>query len=121
MTRSKPKRGKGRSSSDTSPAKMLGEELQSLQHDLRVTIKAYGQRLENDLHRTAELVRAESSVDDPSRERLHDFRDAMTLVQKRKLKPENGRRKDLRKIDSLIEDLRLFVRENATGGRSSAE
>jgi hypothetical protein len=28
----------------------------------------------------------------------------MIHVRKRKLKPEKGRRKDLRKIDSLIED-----------------
>ena len=33
----------------------------------------------------------------------------MILVQKRKLKPEKGRRKDLRKIDSLIEDLQALV------------
>jgi hypothetical protein len=35
----------------------------------------------------------------------------MIHVRKRKLKPEKGkgRRKDLRKIDSLIEDLQLLV------------
>jgi hypothetical protein len=44
-----------------------------------------------------------------SRERLHQLRDLMIHVRKRKLKPEKGRRKDLRKIDSLIEDLQLLV------------
>ena len=44
-----------------------------------------------------------------SRERLHQLRDLTILVRKRKLKPEKGRRKDLRKIDSLIEDLQLLV------------
>ena len=33
----------------------------------------------------------------------------MILVRKRKLKPEKGRRKDLRKIDSLIEDLQVLI------------
>lgn len=33
----------------------------------------------------------------------------MIHVRKRKLKPEKGRRKDLRKIDSLIEDVRILM------------
>jgi hypothetical protein len=111
MTHSKPKRRKRGGAADTSPAKILREELQSLRRDLRVTLKAYGQRLEKELERSVALVTA-ARGEELSRERLHDFRDAMTLVRKRKLKPENGRRKDLRKIDSLIEDLRLFVKQD---------
>ena len=49
--------------------------------------------------------------------RLHEFRDAMILVRKRKLKPENGRRKDVRQLDSLIEDLRVVVGRN--GGKQA--
>ncbi len=36
---------------------------------------------------------------------LHQIRDLTIIVRNRKLKPEKGRRKDLRKIDSLIVDL----------------
>ena len=36
---------------------------------------------------------------------LHQVRDLTIVVRNRKLKPEKGRRKDLRKIDSLIADL----------------
>jgi hypothetical protein len=43
------------------------------------------------------------------RERLSEIRDLMIHVRKRKLRPEKGRRKDLRKIDSLIEDVRLLM------------
>ena len=39
------------------------------------------------------------------RERLHQLRDLTMMVRQRKVKPEKGRRKDLRKIDSLITDL----------------
>ncbi len=39
------------------------------------------------------------------REMLHQIRDLTIVVRNRKLKPEKGRRKDLRKIDSLIVDL----------------
>ena len=109
MTGPKPKRSKRRSARDTSPAKMLGEELQLLRRDLRVTVRAYSQRLQNELEQSVAVVTAASSFEELSRERLHEFRDAMILVRKRKLKPENGRRKDLRKLDSLIEDLRVVV------------
>jgi len=36
---------------------------------------------------------------------LHQIRDLTIVVRNRKLTPEKGRRKDLRKIDSLIVDL----------------
>jgi hypothetical protein len=34
------------------------------------------------------------------------------MMRKRKLKPEKGRRKDVRKLDSLIRDLHLIARPN---------
>jgi hypothetical protein len=39
------------------------------------------------------------------REILHQIRDLTIIVRNRKLRPDKGRRKDLRKIDSLIVDL----------------
>ena len=35
------------------------------------------------------------------------------MMRKRKLKPEKGRRKDVRKLDSLIHDLQSIARPNA--------
>jgi len=49
-----------------------------------------------------------------SREQLHDIRDLTIMVRKRKLKPEKGRRKDLRKIDSLIRDLHSITHPAAS-------
>ncbi|PYK38807.1 MAG: hypothetical protein DME60_10645 [Verrucomicrobia bacterium] len=88
---------------ESSPVTMLAGELAILRRDLRATIRAYAARLEIDL---AESVAAVSSkrAESLSREQLHDIRD-LTIMVKRKLKPEKGRRKDLRKIDSLIHDL----------------
>jgi hypothetical protein len=89
---------------ETTPVTMLAGELAVLRRDLRKTIRAYAARLEVAL---AESVAAVSSkrADALSREQLHDIRDLTIMVRKRKLKPEKGRRKDLRKIDSLIHDL----------------
>ena len=98
---------------EVTPATMLERELEALRRDLRSTMRAYVARLEIDL---AESTRAVGSVKDGeniSRERLHDIRELMILLRNRKLKPENGRRKDVRKIDSLIRDVHSITHPNA--------
>jgi hypothetical protein len=84
---------------------MLTEELALLRRDLRRTVRAYTARLEFDLAESAAAVALPKRAESLSRERLHDIRDLTIMMRKRKLKPEKGRRKDLRKIDSLIRDL----------------
>jgi hypothetical protein len=100
----RPKKKRPKKKRESSPVTMLAGELAILRRDLRKTIRAYASRLEVAL---AESVAAVSSkrAEALSREQLHDIRDLTIMVRKRKLKPEKGRRKDLRKIDSLIHDL----------------
>ncbi|MEP6686285.1 MAG: hypothetical protein ABJB22_05860 [Verrucomicrobiota bacterium] len=94
---------------ETSPAKLLELELEKLRRDLRATLRAYAVRLEIGLADSRAALESSKPAEELSRERLHQLRDPTILVRKRKLKPEKGRRKDLRKIDSLIEDLQLLV------------
>jgi hypothetical protein len=92
---------------------MLTDELVSLRRDLRKTVRAYSARLELDLAESAAAVALSKRAESLSRERLHDIRDLTIMMRKRKLKPEKGRRKDLRKIDSLIRDLRSIIHPDA--------
>lgn len=92
---------------------MLTDELALLRRDLRKTIRAYAARLEFDLAESAAAVALSKRVENLSRERLHDIRDLTIMLRKRKLKPEKGRRKDVRKIDSLIRDLHSITYPNA--------
>ena len=94
---------------NTSPVKVLESELEKLRRDLRATVRAYAARLEIDLAESRAALGSLHPVEELSRDRLHELRDLMIHVRKRKLKPEKGRRKDLRKIDSLIEDLRILM------------
>ena len=98
---------------EVTPATMLEAELKSLQRDLRATIRAYVARLEVDLAESREAV---SSVKNGNltRDRLHDIRELMILVRNRKLKPQHGRRKDLRRIDSLIQDVHSITHPNTS-------
>ena len=84
---------------------MLEAELHALRRDLRTTAKAYTARLENDLLVCLAALRSYGPIEYVSREILHEIRDLTIVVRNRKLKPQKGRRKDLRKIDSLIVDL----------------
>lgn len=97
--------GKRRNISDTSPVRLLEEELAALRRELRSTMRAYAARLEIDLAETTAAVAANRPVENLSRERSHEIRDLMILVGNRKIKPDKGRRKDLRKLDTIIGDL----------------
>ena len=108
---------KRRKKRETSPATMLAEELAALRRDLRATIRAYAARLEIDLAESMATV-SSKRAEALSREQLHDIRDLTIMVRKRKLKPEKGRRKDLRKIDSLIRDLHSITHPNSSAADS---
>jgi hypothetical protein len=92
-------------SRESSPVTMLESELRSLHRDLRTIAKAYIARLENDLFVCLAALRSYGPIEQVPREMLYQIRDLTIIVRNRKLKPEKGRRKDLRKIDSLIVDL----------------
>jgi hypothetical protein len=101
----KHKRARRPRSPESSPVTMLAAELRALHRDLRTIAKAYITRLETDLFVCLAALRAYGPIEQVPREMLHQIRDLTIIVRNRKLKPEKGRRKDLRKIDSLIGDL----------------
>jgi myosin heavy subunit len=94
---------------------MLSDELDAVRRDLRRTIRAYAARLELDLAESIVAVTRHKRAEDLTRERLHDIRDLTIMMRKRKLKPEKGRRKDVRKLDSLIQDLHSIARPERDG------
>ena len=107
------KQGHKKPRREVSPVTMLTDELDSVRRDLRRTIRAYAARLELDLAQSIAAVARYKRGEDLSRERLHDIRDLTIMMRKRKLKPEKGRRKDVRKLDSLIRDLQSIARPGA--------
>src|ERR1700746_1762263 len=90
---------------ESSPVTMLESELHALHRDLRTTAKAYIARLENDLLVCLAVLRSCGPIEHVSRAMLHQIRDLTIIVRNPNLNTEKGRRKDLRKIDSLIADL----------------
>ena len=78
---------------------------------MRTIAKAYIARLENDLLVCLAALKSIWTYRTMPREMLNQIRDLTIVVRNRKLKSEKGRRKDLRKIDSLIGDLVSHHRE----------
>ena len=94
---------------EVSPMKSLAEELDFVRKSFRESIDVYCTRIETQLTliRDAVLHQAKSSKLPPAN--MRDLRDMITLCRTLDLKPEKGRRKDLKKIDTLVEELQLMV------------
>lgn len=94
---------------ETSPVRQLELELRALGRELRTTARAYTTRLESELRATTDALQAYAPAEKLTREQLHRVRDFAIMVRNRRLKPEKGRRKDLRKIDALISELHPLI------------
>lgn len=94
---------------ESSPAKSVVEELDALRAEFRAALSAYASRIEEEIGsvRAAANTVAEKKTIPPAK--LRDLRDMLTLLRKFAIKPEKGRRKDLKKIDALVGDLAMLI------------
>lgn len=90
---------------EVSPLTKLQAELATLRRKLRATIRAYAARLEIDLAESRAALTALKPAQALSRQRLYEIRELIAMLRGCKVKPEKGRRKDLRKLDSLIHEV----------------
>ena len=65
--------------------------------------------MEAELGHIKELTLAKTKSPHLSQNTIRDLRDMITLCRTLDIKPEKGRRKDLKKIDSIIDELNLMV------------
>ena len=100
---------------EVSPLTKLQAELVTLRRKLRATIRAYATRLEIDLAESTTAVAALKPAETLSRQRLHEIRELTTMLRDFNVKPEKGRRKDLRKLDSLIHEVHSITHPGAPG------
>ena len=94
---------------DASPMKSVVEELESLRSDFKSALESYSTRIETEISAIRSAVEKEGSAETPSSAKMRDLRDMLTLLRKFQIKPEKGRRKDLKKLDALVGDLTLLI------------
>ena len=94
---------------EVSPMKSLAEELEFVRKAYRESIQVYSRRVEAQLTALRDTVLKQTKNPNPSPAQLRDLRDMITLCRTLDLKPEKGRRKDLKKIDTLLDELQVLV------------
>ena len=84
-------------------------DLVSLRRALRLTGRAYLSRLEAEIDEVAVWAKRKGERARPSKACIRNLGDMITLVRKIETKPEKGRRRDLKKIDATVSDLRELI------------
>ncbi len=88
------------------------EEVSALRRVFQATLKQFGARVESDLDLLEAAVQKVAAKKKALPAALaHDARDLVTLVRTLNVKPEKGRRRDLKKIEGVLEDLLDLVRK----------
>lgn len=94
---------------EASPAKALLEELEIFRGTCHGTLDSIGTRLDEQLDAIKFQVEALGAGEDVPSGKNRDIRDMLTLLRNVGVKSEKGRRKDLKKLDSVSEDLTMMV------------
>lgn len=94
---------------ETSPVKSVVEELDTLQAAFHGTLQSYSARIDSEIASIRDTIRTQEGRDKISSARLRDLRDMLTLLRNSSFKTDKGRRKDLRKIDNILEDLSMLT------------
>lgn len=94
---------------EASPAKALLEELEVFRGVCHGTLHSIGARLDEQIDAIRVRVDGLGSGEDVPSGKNRDIRDMLTLLRNAGVKPEKGRRKDLKKLDSISDDLSMMV------------
>lgn len=89
-------------------------DLVSLRRLLRRTGLAYLNRLEAELDEVTAWATEQAAEGELPKARIRDLGDMITLVRKIDAKPHKGRRRDLKKIDAAVGDLRELIATKAS-------
>ena len=92
------------------PLKPVAEELAFLRKSFKELIAAHAANVEGEIARLQMALSedAKSKKKLPA-SRMPDLRDMLMLLRNFDIKPAKGRRRDLKKIENLVEELRVIV------------
>ena len=94
---------------EVSPMKSVAEELDLLRKSFRECVNVYAKRIEAQLIQIRETVLEQTKNPKLPPGHIRDLRDMITLCRTLDIKPEKGRRKDLKKVDTAVEELHLMI------------
>jgi len=96
--------------SSSLPLKPVAEELAFLRKSFKELLSTYATQIEADIAQLQIVVTAEvESRKKVAPGRVADVRDMLMLLRNFEIKPARGRRRDLKKVETLVADLREIV------------
>ncbi len=92
------------------PLHTAAEELAFLRQTFRDLVGTYAAQIEAEITQLhAAVVADAASKRKLPGSRVSDLRDILMLLRSLEVKPAKGRRRDLKKVETLVEDLRAIV------------
>ena len=91
------------------PIKALVDELQDLRSEVRQAVESYAVRLDSEIARVQSTIESGSQGKSLSSAKAKDLRDMLTLLRQRQIRADKGRRKDLKKLETVISDLGMLI------------
>jgi TolA-binding protein len=96
---------------ESSPAKMVVKDLEDLRAVFRETIQRHADRVDEEVLAIQRTVKSLAESSQVTSAQMRDLRDMITLLRNTDFKPQKGHRKDLKKIDNLVDDLRMLTEQ----------
>jgi hypothetical protein len=87
----------------------VAEDLAFLRKSFRDLIAAYSGQIEGEITEVAELVKSDAQSRKLPASRAHELRDMLSLLRNLDIKPAKGRRRDLKKVETVLEELHRIV------------
>jgi len=94
---------------EAAPTKAVLEELENLRRAFHGTLENYAARIDAEIAALSSTVQSKAGGEKVSGARVRDMRDMLTLLRNSSIKSDKGRRKDLKKIDSILDDLAMLT------------
>ena len=90
---------------------MVVKDLEDLRVVFRETIQRHADLVDEEVLAIQRTVKALVESSQVTSAQMRDLRDMITLLRNTDFKPEKGYRKDLKKIDNLVGDLRMLTEQ----------
>jgi hypothetical protein len=96
-------------SKDLLPTKTVLDEIAFLRKNFREIINHYTIAVESEMAQIVALVSAEGEKKVVPVERVKEIRDMLMMLRGLEIKTSKGRRRDLKRIESLVAELRIIA------------
>lgn len=94
---------------DDLPIQSLLSEIESFRTTIHQTLSTYEAKLNEELTVLKTAVEGKLQESENRQGQLRDLRDMLTVLRTVDVKPEKGRRKDIKKLEGVVEDLKIIA------------